>query len=97
MSGSRPLARPRPAPPVRHKVTWLEIQLAAGLSLCLAASVSYPFVMRRVGDASTASPIGGPFDLVDQAGRRVSDCDLRGKPSLIAFGFTACPMSARRR
>ena len=38
-----------------------------------------------------ASAIGGPFQLVDQDGKAVSDRDLKGKPYLVFFGFTHCP------
>ncbi len=38
-----------------------------------------------------ASAIGGPFSLVDQNGRTVTDKDLRGRPFLVFFGFTHCP------
>lgn len=37
------------------------------------------------------SSIGGPFQLVNQEGRTVTDADFRGKPFLIFFGFTHCP------
>lgn len=37
------------------------------------------------------SEIGGPFELVNQDGRTVSDKDFRGTPMLIYFGFTYCP------
>jgi protein SCO1/2 len=35
--------------------------------------------------------IGGPFSLVDQDGRAFTDSDLRGKPTLLYFGYTFCP------
>jgi protein SCO1 len=35
--------------------------------------------------------IGGPFQLTDQAGQTVTDQSLKGKPTLIFFGFTHCP------
>lgn len=35
--------------------------------------------------------IGGPFTLVDQTGRTVTDADVLTKPSLVYFGYTFCP------
>lgn len=35
--------------------------------------------------------IGGPFTLVDQDGKTVSDTDFRGRHMLIFFGYTYCP------
>jgi protein SCO1/2 len=37
------------------------------------------------------SAIGGPFNLVDQNGKQVTDADLKGKPTLVFFGYTHCP------
>ncbi|HZQ01642.1 MAG TPA: SCO family protein [Reyranella sp.] len=35
--------------------------------------------------------IGGPFTLVDQDGHAFSSDNLKGKPTLIYFGYTYCP------
>jgi cytochrome oxidase Cu insertion factor (SCO1/SenC/PrrC family) len=35
--------------------------------------------------------VGGPFSLVDQDGRRVSEKDFLGKYMLVFFGYTYCP------
>ena len=35
--------------------------------------------------------IGGPFQLTDQAGQTVTEKNLKGRPTLIFFGFTHCP------
>jgi protein SCO1/2 len=35
--------------------------------------------------------IGGPFQLTDQSGQIVTEKSLRGRPTLIFFGFTHCP------
>ena len=36
-------------------------------------------------------PVGGPFQLVDHAGRPRSDADFRGKTLVLYFGYTFCP------
>lgn len=38
-----------------------------------------------------AAEIGGPFTLVDDTGAPVSDAALKGKPTVIYFGYTFCP------
>ena len=35
--------------------------------------------------------VGGPFNLVDHTGRRVTDADFRGRYMLVFFGFISCP------
>ncbi len=41
--------------------------------------------------ADAASAIGGPFHLTDQDGRAVDQSVLKGKWSLVFFGYTSCP------
>lgn len=43
------------------------------------------------GPIQTAGLPGGPFQMVDQDGRPVTEATLRGKPSVVFFGFTYCP------
>jgi protein SCO1 len=42
-------------------------------------------------EATGEALIGGPFTLVDQTGRTVTDQDFRGRYMLVFFGFTHCP------
>ncbi len=41
--------------------------------------------------AQAAASIGGPFRLLDQDGRSVDQSILKGKWSLVFFGYTSCP------
>ena len=58
--------------------------LAAGLLVVLWLTGGF----RNV--AAPAS-IGGSFQLTDQSGQTVTEQSLKGKPTLIFFGFTHCP------
>jgi protein SCO1/2 len=63
----------------------------AGLAISLAAVLW--LVNPRVAPpgAPPTAAIGGPFRLLDQNGRTVTDADLKGRPFLVFFGFTHCP------
>ena len=37
------------------------------------------------------SAVGGPFHLVDQNAKPITDQDFKGQPFLVFFGFTHCP------
>jgi cytochrome oxidase Cu insertion factor (SCO1/SenC/PrrC family) len=43
------------------------------------------------GTQTGTALIGGPFSLIDQTGRPVTDADYRGRYLLIYFGYTYCP------
>lgn len=61
------------------------------LSALLAATVVGGYLLWNRGDQGAAALIGGPFTLVDQTGRTVTEETLEGKWSLIYFGYTYCP------
>jgi len=60
--------------------------LCFGIVLILTGRLSAP-----VAQQVAAAAIGGPFKLIDQNGREVTDQDLKGRPFLVFFGFTHCP------
>lgn len=47
-----------------------------------------PFAACRQG---ATAPLGGPFTLIDETGKTVTDKDVFTKPSLLYFGYTFCP------
>lgn len=58
----------------------------------LVMAVIIYFLLSPTAKQQTVSvPIGGPFELVDQDGIRVTDKTFAGKPSVIFFGYTSCP------
>jgi protein SCO1/2 len=54
----------------------------------LVAGAVLPQMASRPVDQIT---IGGPFRLIDKAGRVVTDADFRGRFMLVYFGYTHCP------
>ena len=61
-------------------------------SLVLVFAVVMIVVGRDRGTATTqAAAVGGPFRLIDQDGKPLSDQDLKGRPFLVFFGFINCP------
>jgi cytochrome oxidase Cu insertion factor (SCO1/SenC/PrrC family) len=75
---------------------------AACIGLALACVVSStPLAATEAADPSPTeliegllsgrAPVGGPFELTDQAGHRRTDADFHGKLVVLYFGYTYCP------
>jgi protein SCO1/2 len=60
----------------------------AGLAIFLGV---FLYATGQFGNAPGPSAIGGPFSLIDQHGKAVTDQDLKGHPALVFFGYTHCP------
>jgi protein SCO1 len=43
------------------------------------------------GSGARGSAIGGPFKLIDQNGKPITDQDMNARPLLVFFGYTHCP------
>lgn len=70
------------------------VVIFAALVLLLAAGVgSYAWMSRALHgpQGSGTALVGGPFSLIDQDGRRVTEKDFLGKYMLVFFGYTFCP------
>jgi protein SCO1/2 len=60
----------------------------AGLVIFLGV---FLYATGQFGNAPGPSAIGGPFSLIDQHDKPVTDQDLKGHPTLVFFGYTHCP------
>jgi len=49
------------------------------------------WLMGDLKKIAAPAAIGGPFRLTDQSGQAVTEQNLKGRPTLIFFGFTHCP------
>ena len=76
----------------RHKRLWLLVLILAPVLLvgAVAAILTVPEAS-PLQTATGRAAIGGPFSLVDDHGRAVTDGDFRGRLMLVYFGYTFCP------
>jgi protein SCO1/2 len=68
----------------------LVIATAFAASLVVGLLIVF-WAMGGVSKVAQPAAIGGPFQLTDQHGNAVTDKNLKGKPTLIFFGYTHCP------
>ena len=74
---------------LRSPVTWLS---ASATLAALYGLYEYQKVRQMTAQRVAGKPdLGGPFSLVDWDGKRVTSDDLKGKWTLLYFGFTKCP------
>jgi len=69
----------------------LVVGVVAAAAVSLSGLIAYEFLLNRPLSSGAAAHLGGPFTLVDESGRTVTEKDLEGKPTAIYFGFTYCP------
>ena len=60
----------------------------AGLVIFLGVIL---FMTQYQGTGGGPSAIGGPFKLIDQDGKPITDQDFKGRPFLVFFGYRHCP------
>jgi len=68
----------------------LVIATAFAASLVVGLLIVF-WAMGGVSKVAQPAAIGGPFQLTDQNGKAVTEKNLKGKPTLIFFGYTHCP------
>lgn len=67
------------------------LALIAVLALALAILTGLAVRKGVLGSQPQAAAVGGPFQLVDTNGTTVDQSVLKGKWSVVFFGFTHCP------
>mgnify|MGYP003336636352 CR=1 FL=1 len=74
--------------PQQKKLLLPMIILALGFVSLVGVAL---YIISQPADHRAVANIGGPFQLVDQDGKRVSEATYKGGPSIVFFGFTHCP------
>ena len=65
--------------------------MVGAIAVAAGATALWMGLALRAQVQSGATKIGGPFTLVDDTGAQVSEADLKGKATVMYFGYTFCP------
>src|SRR5467141_1434800 len=76
---------------VMDRTTRPLVIVAAFAGSLLVGLVLMLWALGGLRNVAAPAAIGGPFQLTDQAGETVTERNMRGRPTLIFFGFTHCP------
>lgn len=92
---------PNPRPPQDHRPGSKRFNGAlVGLAVVLLVAVGFLTLRHYFGHGPaipieqtrpSVSGVGGPFEMIDQDGRAVTDASFRGKYMLVYFGYSFCP------
>ncbi len=93
-----PETDPKPKPPRTGRAAVAAV-VVAGVALLVsgafvALQIGAPadrFAACRQVRVSGMATLGGPFELTDETGARVTDADVIDRPTLVYFGYTFCP------
>ena len=69
----------------------IPVAAVASIAALVAAVILFPLLAPPAKQPAESFLIGGPFELVDQDGIKVTDKTFAAKPSVIFFGYTSCP------
>ena len=65
--------------------------MVAAIAVAAGATALWMGLALRAQVRADATDIGGPFTLVDDTGAQVTEAALKGKPTVMYFGYTFCP------
>ena len=64
--------------------------MVAAIAVAAGATALWMGLALRA-QVQSSTKIGGPFTLVDDTGAQVTDAALKGRPTVMYFGYTFCP------